>query len=65
MDGSRSPYLADAEIALATCLSDLGQRDRAKLFAARAQAILATHHAIGQQFENPLRELRRHVDLRP
>lgn len=65
MDASRSPYLADAEIALATCLSDLRQPDRAKLFAARARAILATHNGIGQQFENPLRELRRHVDLRP
>jgi hypothetical protein len=45
MDESKSPPLADADMALARCLSDLGQTVRARLFAARAEAILATHRS--------------------
>jgi hypothetical protein len=63
MDESKSPSLADAETALARCLGDLGKKDRARLFAARAEAILATHKDIGKQFENPLRDLHGRADL--
>ncbi len=58
MDESKSPSLADAESALARCLSELGKNHRARRFAARAEAILATHKDIGRQFESPLRDLR-------
>ena len=56
-DVDQSPQLADSQIALATCLFNLGRRDEARALLIRAKAIHATHKDLGEQFKKPLREL--------
>ncbi len=56
-DTSRSPNLADSQIALGICLIDLGRRDEARALLAQAKAIHAAHKDLGEQFRKPLREL--------
>ena len=56
-DPDRSPNLADSQIALASCLLNLGRNDRARELLAQAKAIHATHKDLGEQFRKPLREL--------
>lgn len=56
-DPDRSPELADAQIALASCLVDLGQRARAQTLLAQAKAIHSTHKELGRHFTKPLEEL--------
>jgi eukaryotic-like serine/threonine-protein kinase len=48
-----SPWVGEAEIALANCLLDLGDRDRARSLLSRAAAIFASHSELGAQFKNP------------
>jgi tetratricopeptide (TPR) repeat protein len=56
-DPTRSPILAGSQLALASCLFDLGRRDPARALLASAKAIQATHQELGEQFKKPLREL--------
>jgi serine/threonine protein kinase len=58
LDTSQSPLLADAQIALAECWLDLGQRHRAAVLLTAAQSIHATHKALGEHYKKPLRRLR-------
>jgi len=48
-----SPWVAEAEIALANCLIDLGERGGARSFFGKAAAIFASHSEIGEQFKKP------------
>ncbi len=57
-DPERSPDLADAQIALASCLLDLGQREEARTLAGKAEAIHARHEELGEQFRSPLRKVK-------
>ena len=52
-----SPALADAQVALAMCAFDLGDRDQASALFARARAIQAAHRELGREFREPLRQL--------
>ena len=56
-DHEQSPKLADAQIALAECLLDLGQRDQAKALLAQANAIHASHKELGEHYRKPMRDL--------
>jgi serine/threonine-protein kinase len=56
-DRERSPVVADAKIAMANCLADLGERTQAAALLAQAKAIHATHRELGEQYRRPLREL--------
>jgi tetratricopeptide (TPR) repeat protein len=56
-DVKRSPVLADAQVALAECLLNMKQRDRASGLIARARAIQSTHKELGLQYTTPLRSL--------
>jgi serine/threonine-protein kinase len=56
-DAKQSPALADAEIALAGCYLDVGDRQRARELLANAKAIHATHKQLGERYKKPLREL--------
>jgi hypothetical protein len=56
-DPERSPDLAGSQVALASCLIELGHRDQARALLAQAKAIHSTHKDLGEQFRKPLREL--------
>ena len=56
-DDKNSPWLAEAQVALAECLVSLGERTRARTLLASAKAIHATHRELGEYFKRPLREL--------
>ncbi len=57
-DPAASPRLADAQVALALCLLDAGDRAQAQTLADQASAIHAAHPQLGDQYRRPLRELR-------
>jgi tetratricopeptide (TPR) repeat protein len=50
LDVPTSPWLAEAQLALAACLAELNQRSAAATLEARARAILATHPQLGAHF---------------
>ena len=56
-DPDLSPWLAEAQIALATCLLDLGQRPAARALLSQAAAIHGLHAQLGEQFREPLRRV--------
>ncbi len=56
-DPLASPRLADAQVALASCLLDLGDRAPAQALFDQASAIHAVHPQLGDQYRRPLREL--------
>jgi tetratricopeptide (TPR) repeat protein len=56
-DVAQSPWLAEARIALAECLIDVGQREAARRLTGKAAAIEATHKELGEQFKAPLRRV--------
>jgi hypothetical protein len=56
-DPQRSLQLAASQIALASCLVDLGRGDQAPALAAQARAIHATYKDLGDQYRKPLRQL--------
>jgi eukaryotic-like serine/threonine-protein kinase len=56
-DPVRSPWLAEAKIALAACLLDQGQHSAARVLVNEAAAIEATNRELGEQFRAPLRDL--------
>jgi hypothetical protein len=53
-DVGQSPWLAEAQIALAACLIDLGQRDSARALLRKAAAIEAAHKELGEHLKAPL-----------
>ena len=50
LDVSTSPWLAEAQLALAACLTELNQRSAAAALDARAKTILASHPQLGPHF---------------
>ena len=54
-DAEHSPWVAEAQVALADCLVDLGDRGAARQLAAQAQAHLSRHAELGEHFKAPLR----------
>jgi serine/threonine protein kinase len=56
-DPKSSPAIAEAEIALASCLLDAGRREEAKGYLQHAKAIHASHKELGEQYRKPLRQL--------
>ncbi|HET6981567.1 MAG TPA: serine/threonine-protein kinase [Myxococcaceae bacterium] len=52
-----SPWLAEAEVALGSCLMDLGRRAEALALAGRARLALAAHETVGAHFQRPLAAL--------
>jgi len=55
LDSQHSLQLADSQIALASCLLDLGRRDQARPLLLQAKAIHASYKDLGEQFKIPLR----------
>jgi eukaryotic-like serine/threonine-protein kinase len=53
-DIAQNPWLAQAQIALADCLIDLGDRAAAGALVKKAAAIQATHPELGEHFKAPL-----------
>jgi tetratricopeptide (TPR) repeat protein len=53
-DAAQSPWLAEAQVALAACLIDLGQREAAQALIGRAGAIQAAHPELGEHLKAPL-----------
>jgi len=53
-DTAQSPWLANAQIALAGCLVDLGEREAAQALIRKASAIERAHAELGRQFRIPL-----------
>jgi serine/threonine-protein kinase len=51
--GPVSPWVGEAQIALADCLLDLGDRGRARTFLQKAEASFASHPELGAQFKAP------------
>jgi tetratricopeptide (TPR) repeat protein len=64
-DTDRSAALADAQIALAECLIDLGRFDEAAPLAQRAKAIHATHAQLGEHYTQPLLALQTRLAMTP
>jgi serine/threonine-protein kinase len=56
-DTAQSPWLAEAQIAVASCLIDLGQHDAARALLARAGAIQAAHPELGSHLTAPLHRI--------
>jgi len=63
-DPRRSPWLAEARIALADCLADLGQRAAARAALASAAAIEASHAQLGKHLRAPLRRVEARLGTR-
>jgi eukaryotic-like serine/threonine-protein kinase len=57
-----SPWVGEAQIALANCLLDLGDRVRARSLAAKAAVNFASQPEIGAQFKSPAAALARRVE---
>jgi len=60
-DPQLSPIIADAQIALADCLMDLGERAQARALFGQAKAIHARHKHLGEYIARPLSELERRL----
>ena len=58
---ANSPALADAQLALAACYLDLGERLRAAELLASARKIQAAHRELAREFTAPLLELERRM----
>jgi tetratricopeptide (TPR) repeat protein len=56
-DDSASPWLAEAQAALAACLLEMGEPKAARSLADRAQAIHAGHAELGEHLRAPLKAL--------
>lgn len=56
-DDSHAPSIAAAQIALANCYLDLGDKAKAQALAEEAHAIHATHKELGPQYREPLKQL--------
>lgn len=62
-DPQRSPELADAKIALATCLVDLGRGGQARAMGSQAKAIHKANKELGEHYRQPLRQLETRLRL--
>ena len=51
--GSASPWIGEAEISLANCLLDLGDRGGARTLLQKAEASFVSHSELGAQFKAP------------
>jgi eukaryotic-like serine/threonine-protein kinase len=58
LDSSSSPVLASSELALASCLLDIGKRDEARQWLHKADDILSKHARLGARYTKPLRALK-------
>ena len=58
---ANSPSLGDAQLALAACYLDLGERVRAAELLARARKIQTAHRELAREFTTPLLELERRM----
>jgi len=58
VDPTRSPKLADAEVALGRVALETGKRDEAETHLKRAESIYRTHRQLGNQFLDSLRTLK-------
>ena len=56
-DDAKSPWLAEAEVALADCLIDLGERKEAHALIDQAKAIHTAQAELGEHFKVPLRRV--------
>jgi eukaryotic-like serine/threonine-protein kinase len=56
-EAATSPWLAEAQIALADCLLDLGERKPAQALFEQARAVHAAHAELGEHFRQPLTAL--------
>jgi serine/threonine-protein kinase len=56
-DAALSPWLAEAQVALADCLIDLGDRKAARALAQQARSIQARQAALGEHLKAPLRSV--------
>jgi tetratricopeptide (TPR) repeat protein len=63
-DNANSPWIAEAQIALAGCLLASGDSRAARLLMRRAAAIQATHPELGAHFTQPLLDLRLALEKR-
>jgi tRNA A-37 threonylcarbamoyl transferase component Bud32 len=59
--GGASPWVGEAEVALANCLLDLGDRDRARSLFEQAAAAFASQSELGAQFKRPAAALARRL----
>ncbi len=53
-EAAESPWLAEAQIALADCMLDLGERKAARVLLGQARAIHAGNAQLGEHFKAPL-----------
>lgn len=63
-DAKNSPWLAEAEVALAECFIDLCERKAACTLVGEAQAIHADNAEPGEHFKAPLRKVLERVKWR-
>jgi serine/threonine-protein kinase len=56
-DAAQSPWLAEAQLALAACLIDLGLGDQARALISRAAAIHAAHPELGDHWKVPMHQI--------
>jgi tetratricopeptide (TPR) repeat protein len=56
-DPEKSLLFADAKIALAECMANLGDIARARALLVEARRIHSTHGSVGEQFARPLRQM--------
>jgi TolA-binding protein len=64
IDDQNSPWISQAQIALADCLLASGNRQQSRVLAAKAAAIQRTHKELGDQFRRPLKELQARLGRR-
>jgi len=62
-DPELSPDLADAKIALALCLLDLGRSEQAHAVGSQAKAIHKANRELGEHYRRPLRQLEARIRL--
>ena len=63
-ENEQSPEIAQAEIALANCHIDLGDRETGARFYTKAAAIAAAHKELGRQYTEPLKRLASRLAIR-
>jgi serine/threonine protein kinase/tetratricopeptide (TPR) repeat protein len=62
-DHSNSPWISEAQIALAECLVALGSETQARSLVRRAAAIQASHTELGEHYKRPLTDIRRRLGM--
>lgn len=62
-DHPSSPWIAEAQVALADCLLTLGDRTQARYLVQRAAAIQASHAELGEHYKRPLADVRRRLGM--